>query len=59
MHWTKVKDMIEKDLDRIFWEEPIEVTMCKKGIYPKEGEKGDCQESAHEDERHGGAKVPI
>ena len=34
MHWTKVKDMIEDDLDRIFWEEPTEVTMCKKGIYP-------------------------
>jgi len=34
MHWTQVKDMIEDDLDRIFWEEPTEVTMCKKGIYP-------------------------
>ena len=34
MHWTQVKDMIEDDLDRIFWEEPTEITMCKKGIYP-------------------------
>ena len=34
MHWQQVKDMIEKDLDRIFWNEPTEVTMCKKGIYP-------------------------
>ncbi|TFH13780.1 hypothetical protein E4H04_11385, partial [Candidatus Bathyarchaeota archaeon] len=32
--WQKVKNMIEKDLDRIFWEEPEEITMCKKGIYP-------------------------
>jgi hypothetical protein len=34
MRWQEVKDMIEKDLDRIFWTEPTEVTMCKKGIYP-------------------------
>lgn len=34
MDWRTVKDMIEEDLDRIFWEEPTEVTMCKKGIYP-------------------------
>ncbi len=34
MHWTQVKNMIEDDLDRIFWEEPTEVTMCKKGVYP-------------------------
>ncbi|MCW4051098.1 MAG: hypothetical protein NWE89_15345 [Candidatus Bathyarchaeota archaeon] len=32
--WRQVKDMIETDLDRIFWDEPQEVTMCKKGIYP-------------------------
>jgi hypothetical protein len=34
MSWVKVKDMIEDELDHIFWNEPVEVTMCKKGIYP-------------------------
>ena len=34
MSWLKVKDAIEEELDRIFWDEPEEVTMCKKGIYP-------------------------
>ena len=33
-NWRNVKDMIEKDLDRIFWEEPEEVTMSKKGFFP-------------------------
>jgi hypothetical protein len=32
--WKAVKNMIEIDLDRIFWDEPIEVTMCKNGIFP-------------------------
>jgi hypothetical protein len=34
MDWREVKDEIERDLDRIFWEEPKEVTMCKLGVYP-------------------------
>ncbi len=34
MSWVKVKDAIEDEIDRIFWDEPEEVTMCKKGIYP-------------------------
>jgi len=34
MDWREVKDEIERDLDRIFWDEPEEVTMCKRGVYP-------------------------
>jgi hypothetical protein len=34
MSWVKVKDKIEDEIDRIFWDEPEEVTMCKKGIFP-------------------------
>ena len=34
MSWVKVKDMIEDEIDRIFWDEPEEITMCKKGIFP-------------------------
>lgn len=26
--------MIENEIDRIFWDEPEEITMCKKGIFP-------------------------
>ena len=33
-NWQEVKDAIEKDLDRIWWEEPEEVKMCRLGIYP-------------------------
>ena len=33
-HWKQVKDDIEDDLDRIFWDEPEEVTMCKNGVFP-------------------------
>ncbi len=32
--WRKVKEMIERDLERVFWEEPEEVTMSKKSIFP-------------------------
>ncbi len=28
MSWVKVKDMIEDEIDRIFWDEPEEITMC-------------------------------
>ena len=34
MSWVGVKDMIEDEIDRIFWDEPEEITMCKKGIFP-------------------------
>lgn len=34
MDWRDVKDEIERDLDRIFWDEPEEVTKCKLGVYP-------------------------
>jgi len=33
-HWREVKDEIEADIDRIWWEEPEEVTMSKLGIFP-------------------------
>ena len=32
--WRTVKNEIEADLDRIFWNEPEEVTMSKLGIFP-------------------------
>ena len=32
--WRTVKDEIETDIDRIWWEEPEEVTMSKLGIFP-------------------------
>ncbi len=33
-HWTEVKARIEADLDRIMWEEPIEVKMSRLGVFP-------------------------
>jgi hypothetical protein len=33
-HWKEVKDKIEKDLDRIMWEEPAEVKMSRLGAFP-------------------------
>lgn len=33
-HWKEVKDAIEDDLDRIMWEEPVEVKMSRLGVYP-------------------------
>ncbi len=32
--WRNVKDEIEADIDRIWWDEPEEVTMSKLGIFP-------------------------
>lgn len=32
--WRKVKEEIEQEIDRIYWEEPEEVTQSKLGIYP-------------------------
>ena len=34
MSRVEVKDMIEDEIDRIFWDEPEEITMCKKGVFP-------------------------
>lgn len=33
-HWTEVKEEIEQEIDKIWYDEPIEVTLSKKGIYP-------------------------
>lgn len=33
-HWKDVKDRIEADLDRIMWEEPLEVKMSRLGVFP-------------------------
>jgi len=33
-HWKDVKDEIEKELDAIWFDEPFEVTISKKGIFP-------------------------
>ena len=34
-HWMEVKDEIEREIDKIWYDEPIEVTLSKKGIYPE------------------------
>ena len=36
--WREVKDEIEVDLDRIFWDEPVEVEMCRLGVFPSGAE---------------------
>ena len=33
-HWKDVKAAIEKDIDRIWFEEPEEVKMSRLGIFP-------------------------
>ena len=33
-NWKDVKQVIEDEIDHIFWDEPIEVTMCKNGVFP-------------------------
>lgn len=33
-HWRDVKDAIEKEIDKTWWDEPVEVTMSKKGVFP-------------------------
>jgi hypothetical protein len=38
MNWREVKDEIEVDLDRIFWDEPVEVEMCRLGVFPSGAE---------------------
>ena len=32
--WREVKEEIEQEVERIWYEEPVEVTMSKKGIFP-------------------------
>lgn len=34
LDWRTVKDEIEQDLDRIMWEEPLEVKMSRLGVFP-------------------------
>ena len=34
-HWKDVKAAIEKDIDRIWFEEPEEVKMSRLGIFPQ------------------------
>lgn len=34
LDWKTVKDEIEQDLDRIMWEEPLEVKMSRLGVFP-------------------------
>ena len=33
-NWKDVKAKIERDLDRIMWEEPLEVKMSRLGVFP-------------------------
>jgi hypothetical protein len=33
-NWLKVKNEIEKEIDKIWWKEPEEVTMSKLGVFP-------------------------
>lgn len=32
--WKDVKDAIEREIDKNWWDEPIEVTMSKNGVFP-------------------------
>ena len=34
MHWKDVKAEIEKEIDKIWFNEPLELTLSKKGIFP-------------------------
>jgi hypothetical protein len=33
-HWTDVKSRIESELDKIMWDEPVEVKMSRLGVFP-------------------------
>lgn len=33
-NWKVVKEEIENEIDKIWWEEPVEVTMSKLGVFP-------------------------
>lgn len=42
-HWTEVKDEIEKEIDKVWFDEPIEVTASRLGIFPSgAGAHGTC-----------------
>ena len=34
MHWTEVKEEIEQEIDKIWLDEPLDVTLSKKGYFP-------------------------
>jgi hypothetical protein len=34
LHWTEAKARIEAELDRITWDEPLEVKMSRLGVFP-------------------------
>lgn len=34
MHWKEVKEEIEQELDKIFWDKPVEFQMIEKGYFP-------------------------
>ena len=34
LHWTEAKARIEEELDRITWDEPLEVKMSRLGVFP-------------------------
>ena len=34
MTWREVKNMIEDEIDKIWWEEPEEFTMARRGYFP-------------------------
>ena len=40
-NWRDVKEALEKEIDKIWFEEPLEVTMSKHGVFPSgAGTKG-------------------
>lgn len=42
-HWTEVKDEIEREIDKVWFDEPIEVTASRLGIFPSgAGAHGTC-----------------
>lgn len=42
-HWTEVKDEIENEIDKVWFDEPIEVTASRLGIFPSgAGAHGTC-----------------
>jgi len=34
MNWKEVKEIIEKEIDKIWFDEPLELTCAKKGLFP-------------------------
>ena len=33
-HWTEVKEELEREIDAVWFDEPLEITLSKKGIFP-------------------------